>query len=180
MNKLTSFLTGANRVDIRPVASTDLQDFINMFLDPNFIKSFGVSLKERDIENIVKMDIEHWEKHKFGCWSCRDKNNSSFIGRVGLRYVEIDNVMEVGLDYAISPLYWKQGYATEISKLALRFGFEDLKVDSIVCFTLPINIASQKVIKTLGFLYEKPIVYKNRPHVFFRLSKDNWSIRQNS
>lgn len=157
------------RVLLRPIEAGDCADFVAMFTDSRFVDCFGVSLTASDIFAGTQRDVAHWEQHHFGCWSCQNKENGRFIGRCGLRYVEIDGVQEVSLDYAIVPEYWQQGYATEVAAYALQFGFHQMRFDSIVCFTLPSNKISQKVMENLGFTYEKNIVYKERSHLLFRL-----------
>ena len=38
----------------------------------------------------------------------------------------------------------------------------------IVCFTLPTNRASQRVMEKVGFVYERDITHANLPHVLYR------------
>ena len=44
----------------------------------------------------------------------------------------------------------------------------------LVCFTLPTNRASQHVMEKVGFRYERDGLYKNLPHVFYRLTVEQW------
>ena len=49
--------------------------------------------------------------------------------------------------------YWDLGYASEAAAAALRFGFEELRLDEIVAVTVPANIRSQQVMRRLGMTY---------------------------
>jgi len=70
--------------------------------------------------------------------------------------------------------HWNQGFATEMVEASLRFGFEQLGLSEIGSWTLPINVASQRVMAKLGFRYEKDIDFAGLPHRFYRLVKDEW------
>ncbi|MCR9127008.1 MAG: GNAT family N-acetyltransferase [Rhodobacteraceae bacterium] len=56
--------------------------------------------------------------------------------------------IEVG--YLLKPAAWGQGYATEICKRLLRFGFEMTELSQIVACTDPDNLASQHVLRKSG------------------------------
>jgi RimJ/RimL family protein N-acetyltransferase len=48
--------------------------------------------------------------------------------------------------------------------------FGPLRLDSVVAYTLPENVASRRVMEKLGFVYEKTAPYKvYGDHVLYRL-----------
>jgi RimJ/RimL family protein N-acetyltransferase len=51
-------------------------------------------------------------------------------------------------------------YATEMAR-------EALELDDLASVTTPANVASQAVIRKLGFRYESDIEYAGLPHVLF-------------
>ena len=53
--------------------------------------------------------------------------------------------------YAVLSDHWNQGFATEMALASLRYGFERLGLTEIASWTLPINLASQRVLEKLGF-----------------------------
>lgn len=59
---------------------------------------------------------------------------------------------EIG--YAIHPDYWGQGYATEVARLLLEFGFASLGLHRIGGTCDPRNIASARVLEKVGMQYE--------------------------
>jgi RimJ/RimL family protein N-acetyltransferase len=71
--------------------------------------------------------------------------------------------------------FWGLGLATEIAQASLKIGFERLNLSTIVCFTLPTNRASQRVMAKAGFQYERNISHANLPHVFYRMTQLEWS-----
>ena len=55
------------------------------------------------------------------------------------------------------PQFWGKGYATESARAALDYGLSSLNMKTVMGLTFPENIASQKVLKKLGFI-EKEII----------------------
>ncbi len=91
---------------------------------------------------------------------------------------QIDGKDVAGLAYAVMSDHWSQGFATEMAEASLRFGFERLGLSEIDSWTLPTNVASQRVMARLGFQYEKEIEFAGLPHRFYRLVKDEWALRR--
>jgi RimJ/RimL family protein N-acetyltransferase len=48
--------------------------------------------------------------------------------------------------------------------------FEDLGLIDVVCFTLPANRASRRVMEKAGFEYERDVVHAGSPHVLYRIT----------
>jgi ribosomal-protein-alanine N-acetyltransferase len=134
----------------------------------------GVSTAE-EVEQRLARELEHWTAHGFGRWALFDRETGQFVGRGGLRVVEIEGKAEVELGYAIVAERWGQGLATELSEAAVRIGFDELGLDEIVAFTLPNNLGSRRVMEKAGFLYEREFEWKSRPHVLYRIRKGSSS-----
>jgi len=52
------------------------------------------------------------------------------------------------------PLYWNQGYATEITKGIVEYAFENLKIERIEALALQLNKGSCRVLEKIGFTLE--------------------------
>ena len=93
----------------------------------------------------------------YGRWSCVFKENKRVIGFCGLKYLEDLNVVDVG--YRFLPGYWGQGLATEACLASVTFGFEVLRLNRIVGFVLPENVASIRVLEKVGMSSEGEVTY---------------------
>jgi len=71
-----------------------------------------------------------------------------FIGWCGLQY--LPETEEVEVAYLLGKAYWGKGLATEAAQASLRYGFEDLGLESIVGIVHLENKASQRVLEKLG------------------------------
>jgi RimJ/RimL family protein N-acetyltransferase len=149
--------------------------------DPLVMKTLsadGKVMAEEATRKHLQRCTDHWDQHGFGLWVFLARADGQFIGRGGLMTYQIDGEDVVGLAYAVLSDHWNQGFATEIGEASLRFGFEQLGLNEIGSWTLPINLASQRVTEKLGFLYEKNIEFAGLAHHFYRLVKDGWDNDQ--
>ena len=64
---------------------------------------------------------------------------------------------EVELTYALGRPYWKKGYASEMGKAMIPFGFEQLGIGRIIQGVSPSNPNSINLMKRLGFRIEEGI-----------------------
>ncbi len=151
-----------------------------MFQNEQVCATLGGTLSEEMIDRAMWRNLDHWDRQGFGIWSFFCDETGEFVGRGGLRQVDVDEHVETELAYAVMPSFWKQGYATEMSCEILRAGFEDLGLPDVLCFTLTTNQASQRVMQKLGFTYERDGLHADLPHVFYRLRRDEWLVNRGS
>jgi ribosomal-protein-alanine N-acetyltransferase len=108
-----------------------------------------------------------WSTRGYAPWGVfRD---GKLIGQCGLNFVPEFGKTEVL--WALHPAAWGQGYATEAARAALAFGFETIGLDLIFAVTKPDNLASQAVMKRLGLIYRREVVYRDIPSVWFDKAK---------
>jgi RimJ/RimL family protein N-acetyltransferase len=67
------------------------------------------------------------------------------------------NFIEVELTYALGRAYWKQGYATEMGKAMVQYGFEKIGIGRIIQGVRSHNLNSINLMRRLGFRIENCI-----------------------
>lgn len=80
------------------------------------------------------------------------KNENQLIGTMTIRIDKVHNKGE--LAYWIGKDFWGQGFATEMAKAMLAFGFNELNLNRIWAPVMKKNIASAKVMQKIGLSYE--------------------------
>jgi RimJ/RimL family protein N-acetyltransferase len=145
-----------------------------MYSDPRVMATLGGLRSEAATRNFLEAGLLHWAEHGFGLWVLFDAADGSFLGRAGLRHVHVGGGDEVELLYALMPGSWNRGLATEASRALLRIAFETLGLEDVVSFTLPMNVASRRVMEKSGFRYERDIVYAELPHVLYRITAEQY------
>lgn len=158
------------RLALRPLIDADAELYAGMRYHPEVAK--WLSPMDNGPVEAARGAIERfelsWQERRYAPWGLfRD---GRLIGHGGLNFVPEFEATEVL--WALHPETWGKGYATEMARAALRFGFEDLGLASIFAITRPDNTASQAVMKRLGLGYRKNVVYKGIDAVWFDIDRD--------
>jgi len=93
------------------------------------------------------------------------------IARGGLRRAEVLGRQEVELFYAVDPTMWNKGIATTIVTSALKLGFEQIGLESVIAFTLDANKASQRIAEKFSFSRKTRFEHAGLEHILFRLTR---------
>jgi RimJ/RimL family protein N-acetyltransferase len=113
-------------------------------------------------------NLEHWERHGFGLWILRESPACAAAGRAILRHLKVDDIDEVEVGYGFYEPYWGRGLATEITEACLRFGFDVLRLSTLVAVTSPDNLASQHVLRKCGLVFDRVVTMEGAPQWLFR------------
>jgi RimJ/RimL family protein N-acetyltransferase len=172
---ITTFTTA--RLLAQAITPADFADIHRLHSDPLVMRTLsadGKPLSEEVTGESIRQTVDHWQQHGFGLWVFRRRSDGTFVGRGGLKTYQIDGKNIIGLAYAVMSDYWNQGFATEMGQASLDVGFGQLGFTEIASWTLPINVASQRVMEKLGFRYERDFEFAGLLHRFYRLVKGEW------
>lgn len=88
---------------------------------------------------------------------------------------------EIG--YAISPDYWGRGLIPEAVEELLRFGFEELGLETIWCGYFDFNGKSRRVVEKCGFRYMLTdrtfvdLIGEEQTELHYALTREEWAAR---
>ena len=115
------------RLKATKLAREDLPDLVQLHLDSEVSRFIGGVRTPSATATYLETNLRHWADHGLGLWTLRT-GDGTFIGRAGLRYVELEGVLELALAYTFVRSAWGQGFATEIAR-AIHANLEkELKV----------------------------------------------------
>ena len=143
----------SNRLLIRPAVLEDAHNLFTLNSDPDVVRFTGDAsfTSMIDAQNIIKERmIAQFEKYKMSRFMVFLKDGT-FIGWSGLKYYPETNQVDLG--YRFMKKFWGQGYATESSRVWLKYGFENLSLPKIIAKAMPDNINSIKVMQKLGMTF---------------------------
>jgi len=136
---------------LREMTIGDTDDLLIIFSDPEIMKSFDDFIFDhRLMEQWVKRNLDHIEKHGDGLFSIIHKADNVLIGDCGLEHMEIDGRQEVEIGYDIRSDYWNRGCATQAATAVRDFAFEQLRLSRVISLIRPENVASQRVAEKTG------------------------------
>lgn len=109
-----------------------------------------------------------------GVWGVRLRDTAQVIGLGILRPLPDDSDIEVG--YRLLVPHWGKGYATEIAKCLINYGFGTLNLASIVATFDAENDASRHVLTKCGLRDDgMTTAYHSAGTPLVRLNVENWS-----
>ena len=178
-----NFPLETERLYIRPIEITDVDDMFEMDSDPavhTYIDQSPVKTKD-EIREVIQMIRKQYEDFGIARWAVVDKNTNEMLGWCGLKYFReplngLSNIYEHG--YRFKQKHWGKGLATESSKAVLNWGFENLQVSTIYAMTDPANENSIHVLTKLGFEFKEKFKldcgdFKIEECNWFELKKEN-------
>jgi ribosomal-protein-alanine N-acetyltransferase len=140
----------------------DLDSYCEMMAEPEFRRlSGGRPLSREEAEKSFRSMVarqEEWLRPKpMGLLATVFKPEGRYIGRCGLYpHRGDDNVVIPGegtLAYYLARPYWGRGLATEAGRAFIPYGFNELRLARIVAGANAANIASNRVLVKLGFVW---------------------------
>jgi len=164
------------RLTLRPLAPDDAEAYAVMRFHPQVVKWLPPA--PGDPTGTGRSTIERfaagWHKRGYGPWGVFLEGK--LIGHGGLNYVP--EFAETEVLWALHPDAWGNGYATEVARAALGYGFDTLGLNLIFAITLPDNHASQAVMNRLGLTYRRRVEYKGfKDVVWFDMDLPTWKSR---
>lgn len=112
-----------------------------------------------------------------------ERDSNQVIGYCGLGGPEFDRTL-TEVFYSIDKPFWGKGYATEVAKALLQYGFDHLNLDKIIGFADERNKASLRVLEKAGMTRTGIISGLQTQHDYFNgeirfeLSRGEWVDQQ--
>jgi RimJ/RimL family protein N-acetyltransferase len=101
------------------------------------------------MDNLARFGVQYWPVFLIP--------QEEFIGCCGLRPTPEDGVYELG--FHLRSAYWGRGLGTEAGRAAIDYAFGALHAKDLFAGHNPANLASEKVLKKLGFHYVRDEFY---------------------
>jgi RimJ/RimL family protein N-acetyltransferase len=158
------------RLTLRPLTAADADAYAAIRYHPDVVKwmlpapTDPIAAAHAAIERYAM----GWRERGYGPWGLFSDGRP--IGHAGLNFVPEFGETEVL--WTLHPGAWGNGYATEAARAALHFGFEAIGLGLIFAITRPDNMASQAVMKRLGLVYRRDVVYRDTPSVWFDIDRE--------
>lgn len=139
-----------DRLSLRRFTWADLEWLVALNSDPRVMEFLG-GVKERGtVEHVLRGRIlDYYDQHPgLGIWATIERTTGRHVGFHVLNHIQGEKDIQVG--YALVADAWGKGYATEMCRRVLRYGFTTLQLPQIVAITNLDNHASQHVLLKSG------------------------------
>jgi RimJ/RimL family protein N-acetyltransferase len=162
-----------------------------MNADARVMEHFPSVMSREQSDAAAERIAAHFENHGYGLWAVEIKDATPFAGFVGLSIPRFEASFTpcVEIGWRLAEEFWGHGYATEGAQAALAFGFNELKLDEILSFTVPANVRSRRVMEKIGMWhdadgdFEHPLLPEGHPlrrHVLYRIGRPSVAEKRRS
>jgi len=147
------------RLIINKFDASDIDAWALIESDPKvreFVDNKALTFSEA--KSYVLENIESYKINGYGRYAVRYKLNKNLVGMCGF----LNDELGIDFGYRYSRETWGQGIGTEAAQAVIKYGLTELVLRSIVAGVLPENIASDKILIKLGFIFEEQIYFMGK------------------
>lgn len=173
------YLFESDRLGFREWELEDFEKIYSLCSNKKVMKFFPNILNRSETKIFFDKVRDHFREKGFGLWIVELKDNSEFIGFIGLLEAKFKSdftpCIEIG--WRLDDKYWNKGYGTEGAKRVLEYGFDNLNLKEIYSFTATINKPSENIMKKIGMDYIKKFNHPNvnddsilKEHVLYKIA----------
>lgn len=152
------------RLILRPPTPEDLDAFAAIFADPEVMRFIGdgTPRPRDDVAARLHRAAELYRQTGFCFFAVELRETGEVIGDCGIIPIARSGTdwndysqrgPEIELGYRLARAHWGRGYATEAAREAVRYAFQDLRLDHLIGVTDPGNVASQRVLQKCGMTH---------------------------
>lgn len=172
-----------DRLALRRFTPADLDLLDGLGSDPRVMRHLGGVKDRAATETMLRVRIlEYYDQHPgLGIWATEERASGRCVGFHVLNHIQGEPDIQVG--YALCHAAWGRGYATEMARALVHYGFTTLKLPHIVAITNLDNAASQHVLVKAGLrrngerLLQHPAYVEQGPMAWFEADCDEWLAR---
>jgi len=161
---------------VRETIPEDVEDFYRIYSHPSITKYMESLYPE--VEQEKQYVQEYIEKiytfYGYGVWTIVEQESGAVIGRAGFSFREGYEKPELG--FVIGVPWQRKGYAWEVCRAILHYGWTALEFDEVWVFVDPQNLPSLKLCQKLGFRNKEKVVLQDREYCRLRLRNELYPI----
>ena len=155
---------------IRETTPEDVDEFFQIYSDPAITKYMdGLYPEPEEEKQYIREYIEKvYTFYEFGVWTVVERKSGAVIGRAGFAYREGYNDPELG--FIIGVPWQRKGYAEEVCRAVLEYGWSTLGFERVQALVEPENEVSLRLCEKLGFRVKENIELQGKLYVRLLLS----------
>jgi RimJ/RimL family protein N-acetyltransferase len=165
---------------------SDFDWFAGLYADPDVTLYLGGQKTRAQVEEMFHTRIiDYYAAHPgLGIWQTVERASGRPVGFHLINHIHGERIILVG--YGLAKDAWGKGYATEMARAVLRYGFAELGLPFIAGMTDLRNTASLRVLEKIGLerqgerAFSHPVYAAAGPLAWFEGHRDRWIERMES
>ena len=160
---------------LRECEETDANYFLELDKDSEKIKYFPppeeASNVEFQIKNIHRNQVYYKRNPGLGVWTAIEKENNNFAGWFALKHLGKSEDIEIA--YCIVKEYRQKGFATNMAKTIIDYGFKQQNLVKILGLVKEENFASKKILEKIGMKFDEKKFYNEAEILFYSIGNQS-------
>lgn len=151
------------RLILKTPQLSQFDDLVSLRTDPDVMRYIGTGNIQtpEQVKSFIELADAYLKDHGTTFFSVFEKETGKFVGQAGLMHICFEvNQPDIELAYRLHKKYWRHGFATELAKALIDWGFNTLSLPRIVAILDPANERSRKVMEKAGMSYHGMIDFK--------------------
>lgn len=165
----TPFLSfETERLILKPTDETDANFIFRLFNTPKWLKFIGDRQLHSDADArkyIQERMLPQLVRLGYGNYTIIEKNTQIKIGLCGLYARE--GLSEIDLGFAFFPEFEGKGFGFEAASKLIEVAKNTFRLSKLCAITNEDNLASQKLLGKLGFIFKEKICLGDEDEVFY-------------
>lgn len=155
MSNLSLFQT--ERLLVRQLSSDDFDDMFAVYSDPEAMRwvDDGQPITQDECRYWIGVTQKNYETRGYGMSAIVLRATGKVIGFCGIVHPSGQEVAEI--KYALLQAHWGKGYATEMARAMIDYGYREYGLREMIATIAPDNLASQKVMAKVGMIHAETI-----------------------
>ncbi len=166
----------SERLTLRGYRSGDLPALVELFGNPAAARHLfgGHPLGEDETKKFIEQEFT-FGTQPIGLGSLVDTRSQVVVGFAGILPCGYLAEEDLEFGFALVENAWGKGYATEIGRRQVQYGFEDLRKSRLLALAHPENGASLRVLEKLGMTKKTRIEMQDRgPREVYVMTRTEW------
>lgn len=179
-NPMDDVVLETERLMLRRMAPEDFGALRLIHEDAEPMWVYGGVFDEEGTRAWIQRNLDRYRNApmRLGFWSTTLKDTNEVIGGGGCVWQETDRGVELEVGYEIRRDQWNRGYATEMARACIDYGFATTDVDHIISLIRPDNGASRKVAEKNGLVVDREFDWRGIPHLVYVMTRERWTKAQ--
>lgn len=168
MSTVAPTLPETVHLQLRPITEADFDLYYLLNTEPEMMRTIGWPRSAEQVREWLQQIPHDYARHPgLGRWFTVEKASGAVVGLHMLKPLADSGHVE--LAYRLLPAFWGRGYATEMGRALVRYGFDVLHLPQIVGITSEDNLASQQVLEKCGLRFQRMAHYYDHDVRFYTL-----------
>jgi ribosomal-protein-alanine N-acetyltransferase len=139
-----------HRLGLKRFTANDYDWLVSLYSDHEVMRYGGGVKTPEQVQAVMRARIlDYYDAHPgLGAWQTVERTTGTPVGFHALNNIHGESIIQIG--YFLLKPAWGRGYATEMARALLRYGFVELALPHIAGIAERENVASHRVLTKIG------------------------------